>query len=96
MDFVFTHEEYANSKPHPEPYLTAMARQGLRPEQCVVVEDSERGLASALAAGLRCFVVLSEWTRDGDFRGACRVLENIREVPGAVLQLLKRPPAISS
>ena len=91
MDFVLTHEDYTNSKPHPEPYLTAMERHGLRPEQCIVVEDSERGLASATAAGLPCLIVLNEWTKDGDFSGACRVLESIREVPDEVMRLANGP-----
>lgn len=43
----------------------------LAPEQCVVVEDSERGLASARAAGVEYLIVLSEWTKDGDFSQAC-------------------------
>jgi len=85
LDFVVTHEDYQRSKPHPDAYLTAFARHGLRPDECIVVEDSERGLASATAAGLQCLIVLSEWTRDGDFRGAYRVLDNIREVPNVVL-----------
>ena len=88
LDFVITHEDYQHTKPHPEPYLTAMARYGLRPEECIVVEDSERGLAAAVAAGLPCLIVLSEWTKNGDFRGACRVLESIRDVPGEVLGLV--------
>lgn len=84
LDFVLTREDYEHTKPNPEPCLTAMARHGLRPEECIVVEDSPRGLAAARAAGLSCLIVLSEWTKDGDFRGACRVLENIREVPDEV------------
>jgi HAD superfamily hydrolase (TIGR01509 family) len=90
MDFIITHEDYRNTKPHPESYLTAMARHGLRPNQCIVVEDAERGLVAATAAGLPCLIVLSEWTKDGDFRGACRVLESIREVPGEVMRLANR------
>jgi HAD superfamily hydrolase (TIGR01509 family) len=84
LDFVITHEDYEHSKPHPEPYLTALKRYGLRPEECIAVEDSERGLAAARAAGLECLVVLSEWTMDGDFREARRVLKSVREVPGEV------------
>ena len=84
LDFVLTFEDYRHTKPHPESYLTAMARHGLHPEECIVVKDSERGLAAATAAGLPCLIVLSEWTKDGDFRGACRVLESIREVPSEV------------
>ena len=86
MDFVITREDCQYLKPHPEPYLTALTRHRLRPEKCIVVEDSERGLASARAAGLECLIVLSEWTKDGDFQGACKVLDSIRHVPDEVLR----------
>ena len=82
---MLTREDYQHTKPHPEPYLTAMARHDLRPEDCIVVEDSERGLAAATAAGLPCLIVLSHWSRDADFSRAAKVLESIRVVPDAVL-----------
>jgi HAD superfamily hydrolase (TIGR01509 family) len=80
VDFVLTREDYENTKPHSEPYLTAMERHVLRPYQCILVEDSERGLAAATAAGLDCVIVLSEWTGDGDFAKALAVVESIGEV----------------
>jgi HAD superfamily hydrolase (TIGR01509 family) len=86
MDFVLTREDYTHSKPHPEPYLTAMERHDLLPDQCIVVEDSERGLAAARAAGIACIIVLSEWTRSGNFSGALAVVENIAGVPEEVRQ----------
>ena len=86
LDFVLTREDYREAKPHPEPYLTAVRRFGLQPERCVVVEDSERGLAAAVAAGLECLVVLSPWTRDGDFRQAARVFDDIRHVPAEIFR----------
>ncbi|MCL4855437.1 MAG: HAD family phosphatase, partial [Bryobacteraceae bacterium] len=43
FSFILTREDYEQTKPHPEPYLTAMQRHGLVPQQCIVVEDSERG-----------------------------------------------------
>jgi HAD superfamily hydrolase (TIGR01509 family) len=86
MDFVLTREDYTNTKPHPEPYLTAMERHGLRPEECIVVEDSERGLAAATAAGLDCIIVLSDWTRGGDFTKAVAVVESIGEVTQNLLR----------
>lgn len=85
FDFVLTREDYSCAKPHPEPYLTALARSGLRPEQCLAVEDSERGLLSARGAGLRCLVLPGELTRNSDFAGADRILSDIREVPAALL-----------
>lgn len=45
------------SKPNPAPYLLACQRLGLAPVQCVAIEDSPGGLASALAAGLACIAV---------------------------------------
>ena len=45
-----------------------MARNDLRPEDCIVVEDSERGLAAATAAGLPCLIVLSDWSRGWRFQ----------------------------
>jgi HAD superfamily hydrolase (TIGR01509 family) len=86
MDFVLTREDYTQSKPHPEPYLTAMKRHGLSPDQCIIIEDSERGLAAATAAGVNCIIVLSQWTRDGDFSDALAVAEDIAEVLTLVLR----------
>ena len=48
-------DEVAQGKPHPEPYLTAASLLGVRPERCVVLEDSPSGVASGEAAG--CAVV---------------------------------------
>lgn len=88
FDFVLTLEDYPRSKPHPDPYLTAMERNGLTADECVVVEDSERGLAAALAAGLRCLVLPNELTRECPFEGAYKVLNSIHEVPEEVLRIL--------
>ena len=92
LDFVIAHGDCQHSKPTPEPYLTALARHHLRPKKCLVVEDSERGLASATAAGLECLIVLSEWTKDGDFGKARKVLGSIAEVPGEILRFAGNLP----
>ncbi len=95
LDFIITREDCQHLKPHPEPYLTAVQRHGLRPEECIVVEDSERGLVSARAAGLECLIVVSEWTKDGDFRKATKVLGSIRCVPEEVLRRVIRQEDVS-
>jgi len=46
-----TGDEVRNGKPHPEPYLAAAAELGADPADCVAIEDSPTGVASALAAG---------------------------------------------
>jgi HAD superfamily hydrolase (TIGR01509 family) len=84
FDFVLADGDYAVSKPDPAPYLAAVARSGVDPASCLVVEDSERGLASALAAGLRCVIVPSRLTYGHRFDGAFRVLNGVRDVPAVV------------
>jgi len=44
-------DEVKRGKPDPEPYLAAAAALGVDPQQCVAIEDSPTGVASALAAG---------------------------------------------
>lgn len=81
FDLVVASGDYARSKPHPDPYLEGASRLGVAPDDCVVVEDSQRGLESAVAAGMRCFVIPNALTRHGDFSAAHRVLSSIRELP---------------
>ena len=78
--FVLTASDYTHSKPHPEPYLLAVERSGFRKEECLVIEDSARGLTAAKEAGIRCIVVPSEFTRGSNFVGAYKVLENLTEL----------------
>ena len=70
FELTLTRHDYVESKPHPEPYLTAVARMGVAPSRCLVIEDSERGLRAAKAAGLCCWVVPSGLTAAGDFSAA--------------------------
>ncbi|MFT5088173.1 MAG: HAD superfamily hydrolase (TIGR01509 family) [Candidatus Latescibacterota bacterium] len=84
FDFVLLREDYGESKPDPEPYLEAMRRNGLVAAECLVVEDSDRGLRAALAAGVRCAVIPQGLTRGLDFSGAWRMLDSIREIPDLV------------
>ena len=81
FDFVLTREDYAQSKPDPEPYLLALANSRKAAADCLVIEDSPRGLAAAKAAGLTCWVIPSIETRRADFSGADKILEEIDALP---------------
>jgi beta-phosphoglucomutase-like phosphatase (HAD superfamily) len=69
-----------------------MEKSGCRPEECLVVEDTERGLRAALAAGMRCIVVPNELTQGGAFTGAWRILESCRAIPGEIERLGRDEP----
>jgi HAD superfamily hydrolase (TIGR01509 family) len=82
MDFVLTREDYLLSKPDPEPYLLALRSFGASADECLVVEDSQRGLQAARAAGIDCAIVHNDFTASHDFSGASHLLQSIAEVPG--------------
>jgi len=76
FELILAREDYGRSKPDPEPYRTALERMQLQPAQCLVIEDSERGLIAAKAAGLACWVIPSELTRASSFEHADRRFES--------------------
>ncbi len=80
MDFVLTLEDYENAKPHPEPYLKALEKFSVLKNEALVVEDSARGLRSAIAAGIDCAVVDNEFTKTHDFAGARYRIRNLSEL----------------
>lgn len=49
---VFSSYEVGRWKPDPHLFLHAAERMGFSPAQCIVVEDSDAGLAAAKAAGM--------------------------------------------
>ena len=85
FDFAITHEDYARSKPAPDPYLAAVARSGLPAGRCLAIEDAPRGLIAARAATLDCWVIPTEFTRRATFSGATRVLDRTTDVAALLL-----------
>ena len=88
MDFALTAGDYVKHKPEPEPYLTALMRFKAEPAEAIVIEDSQRGLESAYRAGIDCYIISSEFTKNQDFSKAKTVLGSIRELP-SILAALK-------
>ena len=87
FEFVLASEDCRQTKPNPEPYLLALERLRMKADNCVAVEDSERGLAAARAAGLRCLVIPNQMTRSCDFRGATAILPGAAAVLDALADL---------
>jgi HAD superfamily hydrolase (TIGR01509 family) len=87
FEFVLAREDFKETKPNPEPYLVALRRLGLDAERCVAIEDSERGLTAARAAGLRCLVIPNDVTRTCNFQGATAVLPSARALPALLADL---------
>jgi HAD superfamily hydrolase (TIGR01509 family) len=91
FDFAVTHEDYARSKPAPDPYLAAVARSGLPAGRCLAIEDAPPGLIAARAAALDCWVIPTEFTRRADFSEATKVLDRISDVSSLLLDTKDQP-----
>ena len=54
---VVSGDDIQLGKPHPDIYLHTAKELGVKPEECVVIEDSINGVKSAKAAGMTCIAI---------------------------------------
>jgi HAD superfamily hydrolase (TIGR01509 family) len=81
FETIVTRDDVVNPKPHPEPYLTAARRLGVKPERCLALEDSHSGVRAAHAAGLQTIMVPDLVQPTEEIAGLCvAVLPSLAEV----------------
>lgn len=76
--------EVERKKPYPDIYLKAAERLGLKPGECLVVEDAVSGVKAAVAAGCKCLAVSSSFGIE-ELSEADWVCETLLVVPDDVL-----------
>jgi beta-phosphoglucomutase len=59
LEFMLSNQDVTRAKPDPEIYCTAIERLGLRPDECLVIEDNLNGIRAAQASGAHVMVVKS-------------------------------------
>ncbi len=64
FEFVATADDVEHTKPDPEIYHLVLGETKLPAKECVALEDSLPGIQSALAAGVWCIAVPTDFTRD--------------------------------
>jgi len=69
---LVTADQVTKGKPHPEPFLAGAALLGLKPEECVVFEDSASGTKAGRAAG--CTVVATTFSHSVESLDAAHYL----------------------
>ena len=77
LQFVLCGDDVARGKPDPEIYLRAADRFGVPPRSMMVLEDSQHGVAAALAAGAITVAVPNLHTADHDFTGAALIAKSL-------------------
>lgn len=88
FDLVASKGSVQRSKPFPDVFLYVAENVGVEPHNCVVLEDSERGVEAAYRAGMKCIAVPNQYTRHHDFSTAGLVLDSLHEVSAALIDSL--------
>ncbi len=57
LDVQMSAEDVTKGKPDPEIYIKAMEHLGMKPSECLIVEDNENGILAARASGAHVLVV---------------------------------------
>jgi HAD superfamily hydrolase (TIGR01509 family) len=70
FDFVLAGDVVSRKKPDPEIYNLALERAGLKPEECIVIEDSRNGVLAANAAGMHVVATTNVYTEQEDLSDA--------------------------
>jgi HAD superfamily hydrolase (TIGR01509 family) len=86
LDALFGEQVYVTSmverpKPAPDVYLLAAARLGVRPADCMVIEDSPAAAAAALGAGMRAVGYAPGNTADAMRASGAVVIRSMEELP---------------
>jgi len=77
LDQMLAASDVSHPKPDPEIYLTAIAKLGFAPNECLIVEDNENGIKAAMASGAHVLVV-----RDVSDVNLDNIVGRIRQIEG--------------
>ncbi len=69
-----------HKKPAPDIYFWVLEKLGLQAADCIALEDSENGLRSSLAAGIKTYVTTNYYTSRQRFEGAAAVFDDLGEL----------------
>lgn len=77
LDFTMSNQDVVKSKPDPEIYNKAIARFGLKPDECLIVEDNQNGIKAAIDSGANVLKVkdVHDVTYD-------KIINRIKEIEG--------------
>jgi HAD superfamily hydrolase (TIGR01509 family) len=76
------------SKPHPETFLSCAKQLEVEPENCIVFEDSPKGVLAAKTAGMQCVVLTTMHSAD-EFEGADNILLKVPDyATDAIIRLI--------
>ncbi|MGM9978820.1 MAG: HAD family hydrolase [Clostridium sp.] len=89
FDAIVCADDIVNSKPNPEIFLKAAEKVNIKPENCIVIEDSEAGIRAAFNAGMIAFHVKDLKEADESIIKYCdKNFENLIEIKKYIENML--------
>jgi beta-phosphoglucomutase-like phosphatase (HAD superfamily) len=85
FEVIVSAEQVKRGKPDPEGFLLALkllnkkTTQQIKPQDCIVIEDSRWGLEAAKAAGMRCVAVTNSYAAD-QLKPSDKTIANLGEL----------------
>ena len=80
FDAIVSGEDVKEKKPAPDIFILTAKRLSVRPEECLVLEDSEAGVLAAKQSGMKCIAVPTEFTLNHNFKFADSIVYNLDKV----------------
>lgn len=79
LEFYLTYDDVIHSKPDPEIWLMSAEKLGLKPEECICLEDAEKGIIAANRANMPVIAIPNEYTKNNNFETADYHFNNLEE-----------------
>lgn len=81
FDVTVCGTEVQNGKPAPDIFLTAAEKLGVKPEECLVLEDSPNGITAGHAAGCKVIMIPDMDKPEEKITKLCtKICQNLREI----------------
>ncbi len=89
FDVLQASDDIKRGKPDPEIFIRTCEKLGLKPGECIVLEDSENGVRAGRRAGCYVIAVPSEYTRGQDFAVASFIAADLYGAAEHIKALLR-------
>ena len=76
-------DDVVQGKPHPEPYLKGAELLGMKPQDCLVIEDAPFGLEAAHAGGMKAIALPTTFPAE-ELKSADAIAEKLAQIEVAV------------
>ena len=80
FDAIVTAEDTKNHKPNPDVFLEAARQVGVKPEECVVIEDSRNGVKAAKRGNMKAIGFATKYHSAKEFKHADITINNFSEI----------------